>query len=471
MEDLTIQEIWENVLEILKDRISETSYNMWVKPLVPHSFDGSCFTVLTGNNLASSFLERDKKDILGALAEVTGREALFKAVYDEELRKKIEEKQKKAKKEEDKEYLKNFEKRLKPSKYDGLMQMQSECGLNLKYKFENFVAGSCNKFAYAAALAAAKEPGKKYNPLFIYGGSGLGKTHLLQAIGSDIIFHKQKKVKYITTEDFTNDLVNTILAGGDKAEKQKKFNNFRDRYRNIDVLLIDDIQFLEGKERTVEELFNTFNTLHSAGKQIVIASDRSPDELEKLKNIDKRLTTRFQQGLTADVQVPDVETRTAILHKLAEDNNIKFPNEVTAFLASVYNKNIRELEGAFNRVCAYASINDVPINAENVKKIIGYKENIKMVTLDGVIDAVSRYYNISVSDIKGPGREAASAKARNISAYLMREMTDESFSAIGQYLNRKYTTIMHSCDKIKKDIVYDRRIAQEVQEISDKINT
>jgi len=471
MEDLNIQEMWKKVLEILKGRISETSYNMWVKPLEPYSFDGGCFTVLTGSNLAVSFLDRDKKEILEASAQVIGREVLFKAVYDEDLKKRIDAEQKKAKKEEDKEYLKNFEKRLKPTKYDGLMQMQSECGLNLKYKFENFVAGSCNKFAYAAALAAAKEPGKKYNPLFIYGSSGLGKTHLLQAVGAYILFHKQKKVKYITAEEFTNDLVNTIFTGGDKAEKQKKFNSFRDRYRNIDVLLIDDIQFLEGKERTIEELFNTFNTLHSSGKQIVIASDRSPDELEKLKNIDKRLTTRFQQGLTADVQVPDVETRMAILQKLAEDNNIKFPQEVTAFLASVYNKNIRELEGAFNRVCAYASINDVPINAENVKKIIGYKENVKMVTPEGVIDAVSRYYNISVSDIKGQSREAAAAKARNISAYLMREMTDESFSAIGGYLNRKYTTIMHSCDKIKKDMTYDRRIAQEVQEISDKINS
>ncbi|MBR1942962.1 chromosomal replication initiator protein DnaA [bacterium] len=469
MEDLTIKEIWEKVLEILKDNIVATSYNSWVLPLVPHSFEDNCFCVLTGNSLAVDLLNKDKKKITSALSQICGKEVLFKVVYDEDLRKKIELEQKKAKKEEDREYIKNLEKRIKPSKYDGLMQMQSDCHLNLKYKFENFVVGANNKFAYAAALEVANKPGQKYNPLFIYGGSGLGKTHLLQAIGADIMFHKQNlKVKYIKTEEFINDLINSIYSGADKAnDRNKKMNDFRNKYRNVDVLLIDDIQLIEGKERTEEEIFNTFDSLYNSGKQIVITSDRPPEEL---KNSPERLKSRFQMGLLADVQVPDTETRMAILKKLAEDNNTKLSQDVISFLASVYNKNIRELEGAFNRVSAFASINELSINIDTVKKIIGYKENRKAVTMEGIIDIVAGYYNVSVSDVKSASREAGIAKARNVAAYLIREMTDDSFPAIGLCFNRKHTTIMHSYDKIKSDVVTDRRVAQEIRELTDKIN-
>ncbi len=470
MEDLSIKEIWEKVLEILKDKIVATSYNSWVLPLVPHSFEDNCFCVLTGNNLAVELLNKDKKKIIAALSEVCNKEVLFKVVYDEELRKKLETEQKKAKKEEDKEYIKNLENRPKPSKYDGLMQMQSDCRLNLKYKFENFVVGSNNKFAYAAAIEVANKPGRKYNPLFIYGGSGLGKTHLLQAIGADIMFHKQNlKVKYIKTEEFINDLINSIYSGADKAnDRNKKMNDFRNKYRKVDVLLIDDIQLIEGKERTEEEIFNTFDSLYNSGKQIVITSDRPPEEL---KNSPERLKSRFQMGLLADVQIPDTETRMAILKKLAEYSNTKLPQDVTSFLASVYNKNIRELEGAFNRISAFTTINNLNINIDTVKKIIGYKENRKTVTIDGVIDIVASYYNISVTDIKSTSREANIAKARNIAVYLIREMTDDSFPVIGNCFNRKHTTIMHSYDKIKTDLIADRRIAQEIQELTSKINS
>ena len=468
MEDLTIKKIWDKVLVILKDKVVATSYNSWILPLVPHSFDDNCFCTLTGNSLAVDLLNKNKKEIVAALSEICGKEVFFKVVYDENLRKQIELEQKKAKKEEDKEYIKNLEKRIKPSKYDVLKQMNSDCHLNLKYKFENFVVGANNKFAYAAALAVANSPGQKYNPLFIYGGSGLGKTHLLQAIGADIMFHKQNlKVKYIKTEEFTNDLVSTIFTGGDKADKNKKFNDFRNKYRNVDVLLVDDIQFIEGRERTEEEIFNTFDSLYNSGKQIVITSDRPPEEL---KNTPERLKTRFQMGLLADVQVPDTETRMAILKKLSDDNNTKLPQDVITFLASVYNRNIRELEGAFNRVSAYTSINELPVNLNMVKKIIGYKENKKTITPEGIIDIAAGFYNVSVDDIKGPARDASIAKARNVSAYLIKEITEESYPSIGKCFNRKHTTIMHSCDKIKRDMAMDRRIMQEIQELMEKIN-
>ncbi len=467
MED--IREIWDNVLNILKDKMVATTYETWVLPLVPHSLEDNCFCALTGQNLAVQILQKSNKDISKAISEVCGREIFFNVVYDENLHKQIEKEKKKAKKEEEKEFIKNLENRILPSKYDGLKQMQSSCNLNLKYKFDNFVVGSGNKFAYAVSVAVAKDPGKQYNPLFIYGGSGLGKTHLLQAIGHDILFNKPKlKVKYFKAEEFINDLVNSLAKGMDKAnDKNKKMNDFRNKYRNADVLLIDDIQLIEGKPRTEEELYNTFDSLHNAGKQIVFTSDRSPDKFE---NSPERLKTRFKMGLLADIQVPDLETRMAILTKLAADRNIKIPANVIEFLATVYNKNIRELEGAFNTISAYASINDIQITVDSVKKIIGYKENKKTITIDGIIDIVGSYYNVSADDIKSTNRIAKTAYARQISIYLAKEMTGESFPAVGDAFNRKHTTIMYSHQKVKTDIATDRNLASDIEELINIIN-
>ncbi len=467
MED--IKQIWEEVLELLKDKIVATTYETWVLPLVPHSLEDNCFCVLTGQNLAIQILQKNKKEISKALSQVCKKDVFFKIIYDEDLHKQLEKEKQQAKKEEEKEFIKNLEKKIVSSKYDGLKQMRSDCNLNLKYKFDNFVVGASNKFAYAVSVAVAKDPGKQYNPLFIYGGSGLGKTHLLQAIGHDILFNKPKlKVKYIKAEEFINDLVNSIAKGMDKTgDKNKKMNEFRNKYRNADVLLIDDIQLIEGKARTEEEMFNTFESLHNAGKQIVFTSDRSPDKFE---NTPDRLKTRFQMGLLADIQIPDLETRMAILTKLASDRNIVINNNVIEFLASVYNKNIRELEGAFNTISAYSSINDVPITVDSVKKIIGYNEKRKNVTVEGIIDIVAGFYNISVDDIKSTNRSAKTAYARQVAIYLAKELTNESFPFIGNCFNRKHTTIMYSHKTVKTDMQTDRNLAADINKIINEIN-
>ena len=468
-QDILIQKIWNDVLFILKDSIVKTTYDTWIVPLVPHSFEDNCFCVLSGQNLAVQIIQKNQKQITKALSEVCKKEVNFKVIYDENLHKKIEKEKQKAKKEEEKEFIKNLENRITSSRYDGLKQMRSECNLNLKYKFDNFVVGANNKFAHAVAVAVAKDPGKQYNPLFIYGGSGLGKTHLLQAIGHYIIFNKPNmKVKYIKAEEFINDLVNSLAKGMDKAgDKNKKMNEFRNKYRNVDVLLVDDIQLIEGKQRTEEEMFNTFESLHNSGKQIVFTSDRSPDKFE---NTPDRLKTRFQMGLLADIQVPDIETRMAILTKLSNDNNINIPSDVIEFLASVYNKNIRELEGAFNTVSAYSSINEVPVTVDNVKKIIGYSEKRKNTTVDGIIDIVAGYYNVSVDDIKSTNRASKTANARQTAIYLAKEMTNESFPYIGECFNRKHTTIMYSHNKVKTDMKTDKRLAEDIKLLTDKIN-
>ncbi len=470
MEDKLVKEIWDKVLVILKDTMLETTYNSWVLPLIPHSFEDNCFTALTGQNLVVQILQKHQKDISSALSEVCSKEVYFKVIYDEAVHKKLEKERQRAKKEEDKEFIKNLENRI-TSKYDVLKQMHSDCNLNLKYKFDNFVVGANNKFAYAVAKAVANDPGKQYNPLFIYGGSGLGKTHLLQAIGHDILFKKPKlKVKYITSENFIRDLVASLVEGTDKADRKgssRNMNKFRDKYHNLDVLLVDDIQLIIGKQRTEEEMFNTFEALHQAGKQIVFTSDRAPEEL---KNAPDRLKTRFQMGLLADIQPPDIETRMAILTKLCADNNVIMPLDVIEFLASVYNKNVRELEGAFNTVSAYTSINELPITVDIVKKIIKYNDKRKTITVNGIIDIVSSYYNISIEDIKSTNRAQKTANARQVAIYLSREMTDESFPAIGDYFNRKHTTVMHSHQKVKTDMVHDRHLSKDIETLINKIN-
>lgn len=461
MEDIT--KIWDKVLKILEEEIPASSFGPWVLPLVPHDYNGSQFSVLCGQSLAVQIISKSHHaQITKALSSVLSKEVEFKIIYDEELSKKLKKISQKSRREE---LIANIESKLQPSKYDGLKQMQSTYNLNLKYKFENFVVGENNKFAYGASLTVAKEPGKKYNPLFIYGGSGLGKTHLMQAIGHYILYNNPElKVKYVKTEEFVNDLVNSLFKGMDKSSKM---NKFREKYRNVDVLLIDDIQLIEGKERTQMEVFNTFETLQNAGKQIVMTSDRPPESIPTLSD---RLRSRFQWGLLADIQIPDLETRMAIISKLAQDNNIKFPLDVIELLASVYKTNIRELEGAFNRVSAYSSINEIPINLENVKKIINYSENKKNITIQGIIDIVAEYYNVSNEDMVGSSRSQKIALARQVAIYLSREITKESFPAIGDAFDKKHTTIMYSCEKVKEDIQVNQSLSKDISTLVNKIN-
>ncbi len=458
MSQENIIEVWNAVLEVLEKQISESTFTTWILPLEPQYFDDNCFVVHTGQAFAVNLLRGNHyNQIVDAVKSVLNKELEVKIIFDEELQKKI------AKKSKARAAVAEPAEQPQKPKYDSLTQMQSS-NLNLKYKFENFVVGSNNKLAYVAAQTVAQKPGEKYNPLYIYGGPGLGKTHIMQAIGHYIIKNRPDlKVLFITAEEFVNDVVNA-LARGD--EKTKNMNKFRKKYREVDVLLIDDIQLIAGKTRTEEEVFNTFNTLHGAGKQIVLTSDRTPKEIPSLSD---RLISRFEWGLMADIQVPDIETRMAILSNLAKDSNIEVPNNIIEFLATVYASNIRELEGAFNRVTAYASINETPLTIDNVKTIINYNEKEKVYTFDGIVDEVASYYNISAKDIKGSSRSAKIAEARQVAIYLSRELTKQSFPAIGDFFDKKHTTILYSYDKVKEELKTNKSLSHSIDAITNQI--
>ena len=368
--DITeVKKIWEDVKVELSEIIPPSSYEPWILPLEPIGFENDEFSVLTGQSFALSVIRKNHyQQITDAFKKILGREIEFKIIFDEELSAKLKKQIEKAKK--------VAEKSPKENAMDNLAKMQSFSNLNLKYKFENFVVGDNNRFAQAAAMAVAQSPSKKYNPLFIYGASGLGKTHLMQAIGHYIVFNSPNlKVRYIKTEDFTNELINNIRRGGDINERMSKF---RQKYRNIDVLLLDDIQFIESKERTMEEVFHTFDSLHNNSKQIVITSDRQPKDIPTLP---ERLRTRFEMGLVVDIIPPDFETRVAILANLADEIGMKISAPVLELIAQSFSNNVRELEGAFNKISAYASIQNIELDLETVKKVLKIDETSKKIDI------------------------------------------------------------------------------------------
>ncbi len=457
MSQENIIEVWNSILKILEKEISDSTFSTWILPLEPQYYDENSFVVHTGQAFAPGMLRKNHhQEMTGAIKQVLGKELEIKIIYDDELAKKFAKRSSKPKKEDEGTQRKY--------QYDSLTQMQSS-NLNLKYKFENFVVGTNNKLAFVAAQAVAKAPGEKYNPLYIYGGPGLGKTHLMQAIGHYIIKNKPNlKVKFVQAEEFVNDVVNALAKGYDTIDKMNKFRN---KYRKADVLLIDDIQLIAGKTRTEEEVFNTFNTLHSAGKQIVLTSDRTPKEIPSISD---RLISRFEWGLMADIQVPDIETRMAILNNLALSSEIAVPNNIIEFLATIYAHNIRELEGAFNRITAYSSINEVELTLENVKKIINYSEKTKNITPDTIVDEVARYYNISPADIKGTGRSQKIAEARQVAIYICRDLTKQSFPQIGDFFDKKHTTVLYSYEKVKEELGYNNGLATIISAITKKIN-
>jgi len=339
---------------------------------------------------------------------------------------------------------------------------QSAERLNSKYTFETFVIGQSNRFAHAAAVAVAESPGKAYNPLMIYGASGLGKTHLLHAIGHYIQeYHKKLRVRYVSTEEMTNDFINSI--------SDNRTSHFRATYRDVDVLLIDDIQFLESKIQTQVEFFHTFNTLHNAQKQIVMTSDRPPKMLEALE---PRLRSRFEWGLIADIQPADLETRIAILRKKASAERLSVAPDVLEFIASKIQSNIRELEGALIRVTAFASLNGQVVNrelAEIVLKDIFSDEFDRPITAPTIITSTAHYFNLSLDDLKGPNRTANIALARQIAMYLCRDLTELSLPKIGAFFGRDHTTVMHACRKIADMMVKDRTIFNTIAEITSRL--
>ena len=335
-----------------------------------------------------------------------------------------------------------------------------------KYTFENFVVGSSNQFANAACLAVANNPGKVYNPLFIYGGVGLGKTHLLNAIGNFLLSHRAmngNRICYITAEEFTNELINSL--------RFEKMDDFRNRFRKMDVLLIDDIQFIAGKERTQAEFFHTFNALYDNTKQIVVTSDKFPGEVP---NFEERLRSRFEWGLIADIQPPDLETKVAILNKKAEFENVTLPQDVAFYLATNIEHNIRVLEGSLIRLSAFASLHNVPVSMDLAKEVMGHiiKDKKKEITIDMIIKEVAAHFSIKTSDMKSAKRVKSIMTPRQIAIYLARKLTSSSLVSIGEKFGGKnHATVIHSIKKIEDEIGVKKELRNIVEKIESKIKS
>ncbi|MCR5262105.1 MAG: chromosomal replication initiator protein DnaA [Candidatus Gastranaerophilales bacterium] len=466
-----VNEQWAQILEKLKREIPSESYNTWVHTLVPSSLENSKLTLLSPFNFTQLMLQKYNDVIAKTISETVGEIVNFEILYDKDIEEQYKKEQRKKEKQAD-----------ITNKYDGLKQMQSDCNLNTKYQFDNFIVGEYNKLAYGAAYNVA-QGNTKFNPLYIYGGSGLGKTHLMQAIGNYVMLKSKKKVKYITLNDFVNDLIENLFkeekdsfkknsnkkdSYKDGVDTNKRMTKFRQKYQNVDVLLIDDIQFIEGKDRTKKEFFNVFEALYQAGKQIVITSDRLPEEIE---GIEDRLKTRFEWGLMADIGIPDIETRMKILQQLSEKDNIKLKLDVIELLATVYKNNIRELEGAFNKVCAYCACYGEKPTMEIVKRAIGYNEKSKAINGKIILEETAKFFGLKREDICGKSRSAPIAYARKAAIYVIKELTGESLQSIGNLLGgRKHSTISILYDDIKEDIQYDKKLSDEINTIFNIIN-
>ena len=417
-------ELWEKAKELLREEIASVSYDTWIeKPLKPvYLIDDTLALEVISEFNFNTILARYQTMITGAVCQAAGREITVRLMS-------VNERiawQKEQKKEEQ-------------------APLPGANTFNPKSTFETFVVGSSNRFAHAASLAVAEAPGAAYNPLFLYGGGGLGKTHRMHALGHFIQEHYPNlRLLYLPTEMFTNELVAAI--------KNNMNVEFRSRFRNVDVLMLDDIQFIAGRDSTQEEFFHTFNALHSAGKQIVISSDKPPREIARLE---ERLRSRFEWGLIADIQKPDFDTRVAILRKKAENEHIEISNEMLELIAGRIESNIRELEGSLTRVSAYARLSRCEINEEviaNALRDIAVVRDPKRITPDVIIDCVAEYYRLSPAQVRGDSRKKEIALARHMAVYLTREMTGMSLPRIGDAFGRDHSTIINSCDKISRMI-------------------
>ena len=339
--------------------------------------------------------------------------------------------------------------------------------LNHKYKFDTFVVGSNNKFAHSASLAVAESPGESYNPLYLYGGAGLGKTHLMHSIGHFVLEQNQEmKVLYVTSEEFTNEVIESIRSGNAAA-----MTKLREKYRTVDVLMVDDVQFIIGKESTQEEFFHTFNVLHAAGKQIILSSDKPPKEMETL---DERFRSRFEWGLIADIQPPDYETRMAILRKNAETYDRKIDEEIIKYIATNIKSNIRELEGAFNKIFAFAKLNKVELTlalAEEALKDVIYPNKPKEITPSLIINVVAEHFGVKPEDIISKKRNSEFVQPRQVAMYLCRDLTETSFTNIGKILGKKdHTTIIHGVNKITEELKVNEDLVNKVDIIKKKLS-
>lgn len=455
MSSYDLAEIWVRCKDKLKDSFNEKIFDVWIKPIMPLEVTDEYYKVAVKNDFFKSMLEENYAQVIeGVLAGIMGKN--IKLVIDtmdttgagtvaEAVATPIP-----AKHEQQQLFNENT-----------ATQKNSESNLNPKYVFETFVIGNSNRFAHAAAQAVANNPAHAYNPLFLYGGVGLGKTHLMHAIGNRIKQNNPSmKVLYTSSEKFTNEIINSI--------QNKNTEAFRQKYRNIDCLIIDDIQFLKGKEQTQVEFFHTFNALKDANKQIIISSDRPPREIETLED---RLRSRFDQGLTADIQPPDLETRMAILRTKAASDNIVLPNDVITLLATNIATNIREIEGAYNKIVAYTSLMDMPITVETAQKVLtdmGNDIKTKTITFEGIIKVVAEHYNIKADELFNKKRTQNIAFPRQVAMYLCRELADLSYPRIGELFGgRDHTTVIHAYEKISNQKSNNLTLQTELQEIID----
>ena len=444
-------EKWDEILKIVKEEhdVSDVSFNTWLKPLKIHKVEEHVVTIIVpteqvGLNYVSKKFKLIFQVTISEVAGIDDCEVRF--ILPEDVPKD------------------------ETTSYNNKPSQDTRCEeahLNPKYTFDTFVVGSNNKFAQAAALAVAESPGDSYNPLFIYGGAGLGKTHLMHSIDHFIIEHdKNSKILYVTSEEFTNELIDTIRNGNNTAMAK-----FREKYRNIDVLLVDDIQFIIGKESTQEEFFHTFNSLHSAKKQIIISSDKPPKDMEILE---ERIRSRFEWGLIADITLPDYETRMAILHKKEEMDGYNINEEVIKYIANNIKSNIRELEGAFNKVMAFAKLEQREVSlelAEQALKDIISPDEKKVITPEYIISVVSEHYNVTPNDLSGNKRNSKIVVPRQVAMYLCRDLIDTSLKTIGKCLgNRDHTTVMHGIEKIEREMETNDNLKNTVDILKKKIN-
>ncbi|MBR4082617.1 MAG: chromosomal replication initiator protein DnaA [Clostridia bacterium] len=434
---MDIIQLWEKARELVRQEMHDAFYNTFIKNLVPHSLQEDQLTLLADAPFTRTWLSGDAKNIRiieNALQEVTGREMHIVISSADEVQ-QAEAAQKAA------------------------PVVDSSIRLNPKYTFDTFVVGTNNQLAHAAALAVAESPAQSTNPLFIYGGVGLGKTHLMHAIGHYVRErHPEMQLLYITSEEFTNELISAI--------QHNKTEEFRNRFRKVDVLMVDDIQFIAGRDSTQEEFFHTFNALHSANKQIILASDRPPRDIARLE---ERLRSRFDWGLTADITRPDLETRIAILRKKATSEYIAVGDDVLEMIALRINRNIRELEGCLTRLVAYANLMKKPITTdvcEEALRDVFAKEAPKVITADMIIRAVAEYYTLTPDDLTGKSRRHEITVPRQIAMYLTREMTGLSLPQIGDaFGGRDHTTVLYSCNTVAKNVKNSVSTANLVEDI------
>ena len=434
---MNMESLWEQTCALLSREMPYVSYSTWVDGnMVPRILEDDILFIMVKMERMISMIQNKYAGLIEKkLSEVAGRPMKIMLLNKEEIEKRIEPDP------------------VRPQQDD------NDPRLNPKYTFESFVVGNANRFAHAAALAVAEDPGEAYNPLFIYGGVGLGKTHLMQAIGHFI--HQtdpNKKILYMTSENFTNELISAI--------QMKKTYEFRDRIRKVDVLMVDDIQFIAGRESTQQEFFNTFNELHNENKQIILTSDKPPKDIQRLE---ERLSSRFEWGLVADIQRPDVDTRVAILREKTVQEGIEVPDEVLHLIAGKIDSNIRELEGCLTRLVAYSTLVKEPITIDLCERALQEVFNTvkrKQITAELIMQTVSDYYGLTLDDMTGPTRKREITVPRQIAMYLTREMTGMSLPQIGNVFGgRDHTTVLHSCKTVEANMKANTDIRAVVEDI------